>query len=115
MSTASAYGNGPALQHSLCRPSGVVVDAAGTVYVMSNQRVRAVSGGNMTTIAGNSDSMGFGGDGGAATSALFANPTSIAIDGNGTIYVADAYNARIRGLTPSAGFALLAPTPSAAV
>jgi hypothetical protein len=108
-------GNGPALQHSLCRPSGVVVDAAGTVYVMSNQRVRAVSGGNMTTIAGNSDSMGFGGDGGAATSALFANPTSIAIDGNGTIYVADAYNARIRGLTPSAGFALLAPTPSAAV
>ena len=54
--------------------------------------------GIITTIAGSGTAgMGeFGGDGGPATSALLANPRSVAIDSKGNVYFSDALNARIR-------------------
>jgi NHL repeat len=50
-------------------PFGVAVDSAGNLYIADteNFRIRKVSGGVITTIAGNGPPPGFSGDGGPAT------------------------------------------------
>ena len=90
---------GQATAATLHNPYGVAVDSYGNVYVSDNlnNRIREVAAGVeiITTIAGN----GLGsylGDGWVPTSAEFHNPYGIAIDANGTIYVADCNNERIR-------------------
>ena len=92
---------GAATAAKLNNPSGVVVDAAGNVYIGDkiNNRVRKVTpSGNITTIAGNGTAA-FGGDSGPATAAQLSSPEGLAIDATGNIYVADAGNNRIRKIT----------------
>ena len=88
---------GPATSASLNQPWGVAVDSAGNVYIADsdNNRIRKVSGGTITTIAGNGERSFFG-DGGLATRASLACPTGLTIDSAGDLYVADRYNNRIR-------------------
>lgn len=84
-------------------PSAVALDASGALYIAdtNNQRVRKVSAGNITTIAGNGEQL-FAGDGGAALNASLDSPTGVAVDANGNILIADRHNHRIR-LINSAG------------
>ena len=94
---------GPATGASLSGPLGVAVDATGNIYVADtgNSRIRKVSSaGTITTVAGNGI-MGFSGDGGPATGASLYQPERIAVDAVGNIYVADAYNYRIRKVSPA--------------
>ncbi len=89
---------GPASSSGLNGPTGVSSDAAGNIYFtdIGNGRIREVSvSGLIHTVAGNG-SYGFSGDGGQATAASFRNPTGIAFDGSGNMYVADVFNNRIR-------------------
>jgi len=82
-------------------PNGVAVDASGNVYVadIGNNVIRKITpGGLVSTFAGNGQ-RGF--VDGVADSASFNTPTSIAIDGSGTLYVADYSNNAIRRITPS--------------
>ncbi len=83
--TGAFTGDGIATSVSLHGPSGVILDSAGNVYFAdcSNQRVRKISTDVITTIAG-SGSTGYSGDGGAATSATFIDPFSVALDSSGT-------------------------------
>lgn len=76
--------------------------AAGKVYVADtlNNVVRMISGGQVTTIAGNG-TPGFTGDGGAATSAQLNQPTGVVVDGQGNIYIADYGNFVVRKVTSS--------------
>ena len=78
-------------------PTGVAVDAGGNLYIADahNHRIREVSNGTITTIAGTGTS-GFGGDGGAATAALLSLPSGVAVDKSGNLYIADTNNHRIR-------------------
>ena len=95
---------GPATQAQLDDPTGVAVDGAGTLYIADqyNHRIRRVdSTGTITTIAGTGE-RGFSGDSGPATQAQLDYPTGVAVDGAGTLYIADASNHRIRLLTPTA-------------
>ena len=95
---------GPATQARLNLPYGVAVDGAGNLYIadLANHRIRKVdSTGTITTIAGTGE-RGFGGDGGPAIQAQLDYPTGVAVDGAGTLYIADASNHRIRLLTPTA-------------
>jgi len=89
---------------SLARPSGVSVDVSGNVYIADsdNQRVREVSStGTIATVVG-SGAQGFGGDSGAATSAILNAPKSVATDASGNLSIADRQNQRIRaGLLPT--------------
>ena len=95
---------GPAIQAQLDDPTGVAVDGAGNLYIADqyNHRIRRVdSTGTITTIAGTGE-LGFGGDGGPAIQAQLDDPTGVAVDGAGNLYIADASNHRIRLLTPTA-------------
>ena len=94
---------GAATSAELNTPSGVTVDGTGNIYIAdySNNRVRKVStSGIITTVAGNGKA-GYSGDGGPATSAELFNPTGVAVDGLGNIYIADKYNNRIRKVSTS--------------
>jgi uncharacterized protein (TIGR03437 family) len=95
--------NGPATSAQLYDPYGVAVDSAGNLYIADtlNGRVRKVSNGVITTIAGNG-TYGFSGDNGPATSAQLSRPYGVAVDSAGNVYVADRENNRIRVLTPAA-------------
>jgi len=94
----SSFGdNGPATSAQLNFPESVAVDSAGNLYIpiASNCLVRKVSGGVITAVAGNG-TWGFSGDNGPATSAQLSGPAAIAVDSAGSLYIADAYNNRIR-------------------
>ena len=62
------------------------MDASGNLYIADshNQRIREVSGGVITTVAG-SGVAGFAGDGGAATAAQLALPSAVAVDASGSL------------------------------
>jgi len=87
-------------------PMGVVVDAAGNIYISDtlSNRIRKVDGtsGIISTIAGNGNA-GLTGDGGLATSATLSNPTALALDGAGNLYFADNYNNAIRVIDLTTG------------
>jgi len=71
---------GPAASAGLSSPTGVAVDASGNLYIADyvNNRIRVVSSGTITTVAGNGTA-GFSGDGGSAVSAQLYNPTGVAV------------------------------------
>jgi uncharacterized protein (TIGR03437 family) len=91
---------GSALFASFSDVSGVAVDFSGNIYVAdsSNRRIRKISNGIVTTIAG-TGVQGFSGDGGPATSAMLGRAEAIAVDAGGNIYYADSVNQRIRKIT----------------
>ena len=89
---------GAATNASLSWPGGVAVDALGSLFVADsgNNRIREVdTNGIITTVAG-SGSWGYSGDGGSATDASLNWPASVAVGAFGDLFIADAYNARIR-------------------
>jgi len=88
---------GPATGATLNLPKGVAVDSAGNLYIadFGNNRIRKVSGGVITTVAG-IGTMGFSGDGGLATSAQLSGSVGVAVDGIGNLYIADKDSERVR-------------------
>ncbi len=89
--------NGPATSAKLYYPSGIAVDASGNLYIADrfNFRVRMVSGGTITTVAGNGLCC-YAGDGGSATSARLFYPSGVTVDASGNLYIADTFNQRVR-------------------
>ena len=57
-----------------------------------------ISGGTITTVAGNGTS-GYSGDGAAATAATLNSPSGLAVDSYGNLYIADTGNNVIRKVT----------------
>jgi hypothetical protein len=89
---------GPATNASLFNPAAVAVDGFGNLYIAdeANNRVREVApDGIISTFAGDGTN-GYSGDGDAATNADLANPTGVAVDAAGNVYIADRNNNRIR-------------------
>jgi sugar lactone lactonase YvrE len=79
---------------ALNQPFDVIVDRAGNLYIADtfNHVIRKVdTSGTITTVAGNG-TLGYSGDGYAATSAQLHQPSGLAIDSAGNLYIADAGN-----------------------
>ncbi len=97
---SAAYGigdGGPATAALLDAPYSVAVDAAGNVYLSDtgHNRVREVSNGTITTLAGTGNCC-YAGDGGPAGSAQLNAPGALLVDSSGRVYVADAGNNAVR-------------------
>ncbi|MEO8601516.1 MAG: hypothetical protein ABI629_02960 [bacterium] len=88
---------GPATQAKLASPTGIALDRNGTLYIADNEnnRIRVVSKGTISTVAGNGQS-GYSGDGAAATAAMLRNPFDIVVADDGTLFISDTWNHRIR-------------------
>ncbi len=94
---------GPAQQAALRYPTAITLDSAGSLYIADtlNHVVRRVSpDGMIETIAGTGQS-GLSGDGGPATRAMLNEPNGIAVDEDGTVYIADRANFRVRRVSPA--------------
>ncbi len=104
MGSGAYGGDGHAASNaSLNGPTGIAIDSSGNIYIADylNSRVRKVdASGIITTIAGNG-TLGFSGDGGAATDANLQNPIDVAVDRSGNIYIADQGNYRVRKVNTS--------------
>jgi uncharacterized repeat protein (TIGR03803 family) len=99
---------GPAISAELYWPSAAVVDPSGNIFIADtyNSTIREVnySTGIITTVAGVGGSNGHGGDGGPATSAKLYNPSGVALDASGDIFIADQENGEIRLVNHSTGY-----------
>ena len=99
-STGSADGTGTNALFN--HPDGLTVDTNGNVFVAdtSNHTIRKVTpAGMVTTLAGQAGNPGS--TNATGTNAQFYNPTSVAVDTNGNVYVADVSNSLIRKVTPA--------------
>lgn len=96
---------GPALQASLQSPSGLAFDSTSSLFVVDpvNDRVRRIDGrsGIISTFAGTTK--GFSGDGGPAAKAKLNNPSGIAFDSAGNLYIAEFVNNRVRRVDAKTG------------
>jgi len=114
--TAGYSGDGgPATSAALHAPEGLAIDSAGNLYIADqiNQRIRKVSGGIITTVAG-IGLAGYAGDGGPAGSAELSGPAGLSLDAAGNLYIADRDNNRIRVLLTDGTISTVAGTGNAA-
>jgi streptogramin lyase len=105
--TAGYSGDGGAATSAeLHAPYGIAVDGAGNLYIAdsANSSIRKVSVGTgiISTVAGNGTG-GYKGDGGAATSAELWQPSGVAVDGAGNLYIGDTVNYVVRKVNAATG------------
>ncbi len=95
-----------AVEAALNEPAALALDGRGGLHIadQSNNRVRRVDlvTGAITTVAGIGESA-YDGDGGPATAACLAGPSGLAVGPDGTLYIADTFNGRVRTIDPTTG------------
>lgn len=111
---------GSAISAGLNEPTGINFDGDGNLYIADsgNNRIRKVTpSGTITTVAGNGNNSPVGatdgdvGDGGQATAAQIADPTSVAVDGAGNLFIGESF--RVREVDTSGVISTVAGTGSA--
>ncbi len=96
-------------------PEGLAFDAEGRLHFVdtrSHRVFRIEADGTLTVVAGTGE-RGYEGDGGPADLALLANPTDVAIDPDGHIYIADVFNQVVRRVGPDGVIETVAGTGTA--
>ncbi|MDA8185337.1 MAG: hypothetical protein M0035_13100, partial [Actinomycetota bacterium] len=99
----SSGDGGPATAAQLYYPRGLALAPDGSLYIADagNHRVRRVDpSGIITTVAGTGEE-GSSGDGGPATAARLRYPSALALAPDGSLYLADTSNHRVRRVDPS--------------
>ena len=92
--------SGSALEASLDKPFGIAFDRKGNLYIADrgNNRVRKVNTQRIITTVAGDGGFFFMGDNGPAYRASVAGPTGVVVDDQGTLYIADRNNNRIRSV-----------------
>jgi uncharacterized protein (TIGR03437 family) len=115
--TAGYSGDGGlATSAQLNYPTGAAADSTGNLYIADtqNNRVRKVApDGTISTVAGNGSPGSFG-DRGPATSARISQPSAVAVDSAGNLYIADFSNSLIRKVTPGGIISTVVLAPASA-
>ena len=97
---------GLAVEAGLNEPAALAVSDGGVLYVadQNNNRVRAVdlATGVIRTVAG-TGTAAYNGDGVAATETGLAGPAGLALASDGTLFIADSFNGRIRAVDSVTG------------
>lgn len=94
------YNNDVLANAAFDQPLGMAIDTQGNVFVAdsNNHAIRRIAkDGKVTTLAGNGV---LGLTDGTGTEAAFYQPSDVAVDGKGNVYVADTLNNVIRMITP---------------
>jgi len=114
---------GPATSSDLGAPAAVAVDGSGNLYIAdtANDVVEKVTAdGTLSVIAGMPGKSGAASSG-PATSSSLGNPSGVAIDGAGNVYIADTANDVVERVTPAGALSVVAgdgefgaPTPGPA-
>lgn len=108
---------GAATAATLNEPEGIAFDASGDLYISDTgndviRRINALDG-TIATIAGTGTTPGFSGDGGPATSAELNQPWGISFASDGSLYIADFLNNRVRRIDPAGVVTTVAGTGQA--
>jgi sugar lactone lactonase YvrE len=103
---------GLATAATLYRPSSMCIDAAGNIFIADydNRRVRKVDNAGMITAFAGTGVGGYTGDGGQAALATFYNPSGVATDPAGNVYIVDANFSRVRKVNTSGVITTIAGT-----
>ena len=104
--------NVPAFWARIDPPVSIALGPDGSIYFSeyANHCIRRVTpSGYITTVAGNG-TQEYGGDGHPATEAELNTPYGIAVAPDGTLYIADSENHRIRQVTPNGIITTIAGT-----
>lgn len=105
----SGFADGTGAEARFSIPTGIAVDTAGTAYVADsgNHVIRKITpAGVVTTLAGAATFPGS--QDGESTVARFFQPSGLAVDARGNVFVADAGNHAIRKVTPTGTVTTLA-------
>lgn len=97
--STQGFENGPGVSARFISPWGITLDAQGVLFVteIANPRIRKITPeGMVSTFAGST--RGF--EDGMGTAAKFDAPLGIAVNGQGTFFVVDNNNEKIRKITP---------------
>lgn len=95
---ASEGDDGPATRAALNYPSSIALDRNGNLFFVegATNRVRRIDPSGMIKTYAGTGEKGFSGDGGRADKARLNNPSGLAVDGDGNLYIAEYVNNRIR-------------------
>jgi sugar lactone lactonase YvrE len=109
-SGASGSADGADASATFNFPDGVAVDGSGTVYIAdgNNNKIRKISNGFVSTLAGGG---AIGAVNGIGTAAGFNDPSGIALNPvDGALIVAELFGHRVRRVTPDGRVATVAGT-----
>ena len=110
LSGTQGNANGTGTAATFDAPAGVAVDSSGNVYVAEygNNDIRKITPDGVVTLFAGSSTGASGDANGTGSAASFWNPTGVAVDSSGNLYVADESNNQIRMITPGGAVTLFA-------
>ena len=112
VSYTGGVGDGGPATSAIVEPYGVAVDTAGNLYIADNihNRIRKVTpNGVIATVAG-TGAGSYSGDGGPATQAGLYQPSGVAVDAAGNIFIADTGDERVRMVSADGAITTIAGT-----
>lgn len=92
--------NGSTNVATFAGPYGIAATANGTIYVSEeySQKIRKISEGQVSTLAGSGV---FGSKDGPGNEATFSYPKGLGLDSDGNLLLADQYSHKLRKITPA--------------
>lgn len=100
----------PATEARLSGPEAVAFGPDGSLYIADGNTIWRVGANGIIIRVAGKGTAGFSGDGGPAAQAQLYGASGVAIGPDGTIYIADRFNNRVRKVTPSGTISTLAGT-----